>query len=181
MGYSRTMPSRLRPPIVMALLALATTAHADETEEAAQVHLDRGVAAFHAGEYPRAHREFEAAHELAPDRANPYRWLALTEIQLGQCPRALGNIDAFLARVSEDDERIAELVRLRGMCVRITTPRETAPATPAAHRPITHRWWFWTAVAGAAAAVAGTIVVVASDDDRTILPPIHCDDAGCGP
>jgi len=166
--------------IVVALLLVAGAARADELEDAAQLHLDRGVEAFDAEDYPRAHREFEAAHQLVPDRANPYRWLALTQVQLGRCPVALGNIEGFLARVATDDARIPEMVRLRELCERITQPREVAPA-PARGRPVTRRWWFWTAVVGGAAALATTLVVLASDDDPVRLPPIHCDAAGCAP
>jgi hypothetical protein len=135
---------------IVAMLLVASAAHADDTEGAALVHLDRGVAAFHAKDFARAHREFLAAHELAPDRANPYRWLALTEVQLGQCPRALGNIEEFLARVKPDDPRIDEMTRLRAMCERVTA--EPRPQT-SNDKPITRKWWFWTAIGGAAVAV----------------------------
>ncbi len=102
--------------LVVALAAGA--ARADTVEDAARVHLDRGVAAFRAGDYARAHRELTAASELVPDRPNPYRWLALTEVQLGDCRRALVNIEAFLSRVPDDDERVPEIVRLRELCQR---------------------------------------------------------------
>jgi hypothetical protein len=105
----------------LALVSLVSAAPAradDVTEKAALLHLERGVAAFKAGDYLRAHRELEAAHDLAPDRANPYRWLALTEIQLGDCQRALVNIEGFLSRVKPDEPRVAELVRLRELCQR---------------------------------------------------------------
>jgi hypothetical protein len=168
---------------IVALQLTVTVARADETEEAAQLHLDRGVEAFRAREYARAHREFAIAHELAPDRANPYRWLALTEVQLGDCPAALGHIDEFVARVKPDDERLAELIRLRVMCERADHP-EPSPAAVPRRAPITRRWWFWTALAGGVAVIAGTIAVVASSDDgeaTTLLPPIHCGDDGCAP
>jgi hypothetical protein len=109
---------------VVASIAVATVAllaapvRADPAEQAALLHLDRGVAAFRAGDYTRAHREFQAASELAPDRPNPYRWLALTEVQLGDCRRAVVSADGFLSRVRADDPRAAELVRLRGLCQR---------------------------------------------------------------
>src|SRR5262245_35134776 len=79
-------------------------------ENAAQIHLDRGVAAFEAHAYADAHHEFSEASRLAPDRANPYRWLALTEVQLGECPAALGHIDAFVARAAPDHARLAEKI-----------------------------------------------------------------------
>lgn len=109
-------------------------ARADVTEDAALLHLERGVAAFKAGDYLRAHRELETAHELAPERANPYRWLALTEIQLGDCRRALVNIDGFLSRVPADEPRAAELIRLRELCQRTGTLRvDSTPPRAALH------------------------------------------------
>lgn len=103
---------------VAAVLFAASPARAEAptVEVAAQVHLDRGVAAFHAGDYATAHRELRAAHELVPDLPNPYRWLAFTEVQLGDCRSALVNIDGFLSRTRPDDPRRAELRRLYELC-----------------------------------------------------------------
>ncbi|MBA3393949.1 MAG: PEGA domain-containing protein [Deltaproteobacteria bacterium] len=96
----------------------------------AQVHLDRGIAAFEAGDYTTAHRELAAASELAPAKPNPYRWLALTEIQLGDCARAVVNIEHFLSRVPAEDPRRAEMQRLQGLCARtgVLSIRTTPPA-----------------------------------------------------
>lgn len=104
--------------IVVASQLAMPVAHADPTEAAARVHLDRGVEAFRAGDFVRAHRELRIAHELAPDKPNPYRWLALTEVQLGDCARALVDIDGFLARVPPDDPRRPEMIRWRELCAR---------------------------------------------------------------
>src|SRR5215211_7177083 len=94
-------------------VALAVSpAAADSVEDAAQVHLDRGVAAFESGSFLVAHREIAAAHDLMPDKPNPYRWLALVEVQLGDCVKAQANITAFLERVPADDARRAEMLRL---------------------------------------------------------------------
>lgn len=112
----------------LALAVAAPAARADEAEDAALLHLDRGVGAFRAGDYARAHRELSAAQELAPDRPNPYRWLALTEVQLGDCASALVHIEEFLARVPPEDERVAELVRLRELCE--NTGALTVESTP---------------------------------------------------
>jgi len=105
---------------------------ADAVEDAAQVHLDRGIAAFERGDYLTAHRELAAANELVPAKPNPYRWLALTEVQLGDCARARVNIEAFLARVADGDPRRAEMLRLRELCsrtgtlaIRTTPPKAT--------------------------------------------------------
>src|SRR4051812_42420289 len=103
--------------VVAAILAVelfaAPAVRAGPTEDAAQVHLDRGIAAFQAGDFALAKHELTAARELAPHKPNPYRWLALSEVQLGDCPHALDDIASFLARVATDDPRIPELDRLR--------------------------------------------------------------------
>jgi hypothetical protein len=115
------------------VLALTAPAAADATEIAAQVHLDRGIAAFESRDFARAHTELTAARDLAPHKPNPYRWLALTEVQLGDCAHALANIDAFGTRAPADDPRRAELDRLRELCARggglvIVTTKPTAAA-----------------------------------------------------
>jgi hypothetical protein len=111
------------PAAIIAVLAAAATlrpapARADAVEDAARVHLDRGVAAFRAGDYALARRELAAASELVPDAPNPHRWLALTDVQLGDCRSALPHIEGFLSRVPAADPRTAELVRLRELCQR---------------------------------------------------------------
>lgn len=108
----------MRAIVLLFAFCAVETAAADPTASAALVHLERGVAAFRAGDFARAHRELLAAHELAPDRPNPYRWLALTEIQLGDCARALVNIDGFLTRVAAGDPRVPEMTRWRELCAR---------------------------------------------------------------
>jgi hypothetical protein len=103
--------------IVVAVQLAAAAAHADPAEDSALAHLDRGVAAYRAGDFALAHTELAAASQLAPDRPNPYRWLALTEVELGDCRSALGDIERFLSRVPAGDPRVAEVVALRGRCV----------------------------------------------------------------
>ena len=118
--------------IAVAATCLAAPVRADPTEAAALVHLHRGVTAFRAGDFGRAHREFEAARELAPERANPYRWLALTEVQTGDCRSAVVNAEAFLTRVAADDPRAPELVRVRELCGRTGALRvESSPSRAA--------------------------------------------------
>lgn len=169
--------------VTVLLLVLVGAVRADGTEEAALRHIDRGVAAFHAGEYTRAHQAFEEANRLVPDRANPYRWLALTEMQLGDCARAVGNIAAFEQRVAAEDPRLAELVRLRVLCEREQAAPPPAAPAPETRRPLVRRPWFWGVVAGATAVVVGGIVVgvARSGDDVTRLPPVQCGNAGCTP
>ena len=113
--------------IVATVQLAASTARADDAAEALR-ELDRGVVAFRAGRFADAHRAFAAAHRLAPDRANPYRWLALTEVQLGDCRAASAHAAEFLARVADDDPRAPELIRLRELCER--TGALTIESTP---------------------------------------------------
>lgn len=159
-----------------------------DTETAAQVHLDRGVAAYGAGDFTLAHQELLIAVELVPHKPNPYRWLALTEIQMGDCAHARLDVDSFLARVPADDPRIPELVRARDACQQKGVPRvvprpepEHAPLEPrpASERPLVTRWWFWTAIGLSAAAVVGAFVFAAQGDDATALPGVRCDASGC--
>lgn len=96
------------------------------TEVAAQRHLDRGIAAFQRGEYSVALRELGAARDLVPHKPNPYRWLALAEIQLGDCVHAVANIDAFVSRAPPGDARLSELGRLRELCQRTGILQVTA-------------------------------------------------------
>ncbi len=171
---------------IIAALLVGGTARADDAEAAAQVHLDRGVAAFGAGDFTLALHELQIVVELVPHKPNPYRWLALTEIQQGDCAHARLDVDSFLARVATDDARIPELVRARDACqqrgvpqVTIAPPRTEPPPPPETTRPLVTRWWFWTAIAGVAAVTTGIIIYATRDDDPTRLPPIVCTGTGC--
>jgi tetratricopeptide (TPR) repeat protein len=206
-------------------------------EKTALAHLDKGVAAFRVGKFADALRELSIAHDLAPAKANPFRWLALTEIQLGDCAAALPHIEEFLARVPPKDERVAEMARWRDLCKRtgilrvatkpsaatlqidgavvgLTPYRSLSMRTGAhtlvadragyrsatqsfdldaggeldveltlepAHASITDRWWFWPAVGVVALGITGGVVYAATRGDETVLPPIHCTNAGCMP
>ncbi|HEY5951488.1 MAG TPA: hypothetical protein VIV40_38605 [Kofleriaceae bacterium] len=170
----------MRAFVVAIVIALQLHAYADPNEDAALVHLDRGIAAFNAKDFHRAHTEFTAAHDLAPEKANPYRWLALTEIQLGDCPSALPNIEGFLARVPATDARVAELTRWREFCQRSKpAPAPAVAPAPPPRQSLHERWWFWPVVGTAAVAVTGAIIYTATDSTPSTLPPIHCDTSGC--
>ena len=171
---------------IIAVLLVAGTARADDTEAAAQVHLDRGVAAFGAGDFTLALHELQIVVELVPHKPNPYRWLALTEIQQGDCAHARLDVDSFLARVAPDDPRIPELIRARDGCkqrgvpqVTVAPPRPEPAPPPPASRPLVTRWWFWTALGVAAIATTGAIIYISRDDGPTRLPPILCDATDC--
>lgn len=180
---------RARIASILVAAAASAPAVADDVEAAAQVHLDRGVAAYGAGELELARKELLIAVELVPHKPNPYRWLALTEIQQGDCAHARLDVDSFLARVAADDPRIPELVRARDACKQKGVPQiverpqvgEVASDPPPRRddRPLVAKWWFWTAIGVSAAAVAGAIVFATQGDDVTELPAIRCDASGC--
>ena len=188
---------------IFVTVALTGAARADDVT-AALAHLDAGVAAVRAGHVALAHPELTAARDLAPAKPNPYRWLALTEVQLGDCPHALTDIDAFLARVRDDDPRVGEMTRLRELCRRggvpagqpgqpnlqldhditqpapdpmFTQPREAPTDQPG----ITHRWWFWPTVGVTALAITGTTIYLVTRGGEATLAPVHCTATGCMP
>lgn len=119
--------------VALTVTAAAPRARADDLA-AAQQHLDAGVAAYDAGDFARAKTELVAARDLAPDKPNPYRWLALAEQRLGDCTGAVAHVEGFLARVPADDARIGELVRLRDQCKRTGTVNVRSRPTGAAIR-----------------------------------------------
>ena len=172
----------MRAWIVVIVMTLAIDAAADGAEDVALAHLDRGVAAYRSNDFKRALRELTAAQELAPDKPNPYRWLALTEIQLGDCQNALVHIDGFLTRVQSDDPRVPEMTRWQAFCQRsVATPSRTSVPQRESRPSLTERWWFWPAVGVAALTLTGGIIYVATDTNEATLPSIHCGATGCKP
>jgi len=178
--------------VVTGLCAAGAPAHADPPPVAASApvetealgHLDRGVAAYRAGDYALAEHELRTAQQLVPDRANPYRWLALTEAALGECPAALVDIESFLSRIAAGDPRVAEMVQLRQHCVlelHAKRAPETAPAAPPPQdeTPITHRWWLWAAVGVVAATAAGVTYAAVHDSGPPQLHTVTCSPTGC--
>jgi len=184
--------------MAVALLWSAPARAVEDRDDAALRRLDTGVAAYRAGDYAAALREFEAARRLVPDKANPYRWLGLTYVQLGDCTQALLAFETFLQRVPPADERVAEVTQQRDACERAPKPTRApapvplvvpapapapppAPGPPPARKPLARRWWFWTALGGAAAVTAAgiTLGVVFGTSHESRLPPIICGTTGC--
>jgi len=167
-----------------ALLALLVpaSADADRVDSEALGHLDRGVAAYKLADYTTARRELDAAVELVPDRANPYRWRALTELAQHDCATAVVDIESFLSRVPAGDERVAELTAARDRCVagvRVAPQPVAVAAPPPPHEAKLHEhWWFWTAIGAVAITGAGVAYGVTRHDETT-LPIVHCTNAGC--
>lgn len=119
----------VRIVVAVQLAAAAGYASPDDPAEArALAHLDRGVAAYRAGDFARARAELTAASELAPDRPNPYRWLALADSALGDCDAALVHVESFLSRVAAGDPRVAEIIAIRQRC--LSSGRVTVTSTP---------------------------------------------------
>jgi Tfp pilus assembly protein PilF len=190
------------PTVTMlaALLLVAAPAAAEDAQEAALRRLDHGIDAYRVGDYERARREFEVARSLVPSKANPYRWLGMSELKLGDCDHARLDFDRFVALVPKDDARIAEVTQLRAGCQppapspasasaaapSPATASAAAPslaaAAPPPREPLVRRWWFWTAVGGsvAIAATAVTLGVVFGGSHDSRLPPIICAPSGCG-
>lgn len=122
------MRSMTRTRAVLAVGALLLCARADaegpdatrppaaDVAKQAQELLDNGVASFKAGDLARAKVALQRVIALVPDKPNPYRWLGLVEIRLGNCKEALPNFDAFLTRVGMADPRTVEVVTLRDRC-----------------------------------------------------------------
>jgi hypothetical protein len=166
----------MRRWIAAVLVVAAGSSRADTGDAVALDHLDRGVAAYRLGDYDTAQRELGLAQELAPDRPNPYRWLALTELKLGDCRDALVHIEAFLSRVPVGDPRVPEMAAARQQCEH---EPQSAPlsASPGEDTPVYRRWWLWTAVGVVAA--AAVVTVIATRSDASVLPPIKCSPAGC--
>src|SRR5438132_9838649 len=98
------------------LVALTSARAAGPTEYDALVAQESGIRLFYAGKLAEARAAFEEAHRLAPDKANPYRWLGLTEARLGDCASAIRDLDAFLKVIPPRDARSPEAVTVRDRC-----------------------------------------------------------------
>ena len=83
----------------------------------APLHIERGIAAYRARHFAQAADELLQANRLAPEQPEPYRWLALTEVEIDDCPSALLNVDAFLARARQGDPGAPEMLRVRDRCL----------------------------------------------------------------
>jgi hypothetical protein len=181
---SRHIQSRLRMRTLIAAVVIlaAGASRADTGDAAALDHLDRGVAAYRQGDYDTAHRELGLAQELAPDKPNPYRWLALTEIKQGNCKDALVHIEAFLSHAPVGDARAPELIAARQQCLQpahdASPPPPPPPAAPE-ETPVYRTWWFWMAVGAVAVTAVGVTFAVTRGSDESTLPPIKCSVGGC--
>jgi hypothetical protein len=108
--------------LALLLCIVAPRARADKAGEALQL-LDKGIAAFNAGQLPQARELFSRARDLVPDKANPYRWLGLVDARMGHCADAARELDIFLQKVPPGDARTAEALTLRDRCRQELAPR----------------------------------------------------------
>lgn len=117
---------------VVAALLLAGAANAERGDEKAANVLNQGVALFSARDYAGAEQQFAKAQALAPGRANPYRWLALSQAKLGRCGEAKANIETFVRMVPNKDPRVDDLMLAWDRCVEVRAAPsvEVAPPPP---------------------------------------------------
>ncbi len=120
--------------LVILLLALTPTlARAGKSDDALKF-LDEGIKLFNGGDLAGAREAFSQAHDLVPDKANPYRWLGLVDARMGRCGDAIKELEIFLQKVPPGDSRAAEAVTLRDRCREDVQPRlgslvvETSPS-----------------------------------------------------
>lgn len=184
--------------------AVPPAAGGDPHRADAAARLDRGLAAYRGADYAHAIGELVEASRLSPDWPEPYRWLALAEIELDDCASAMLNVAAFAARVPPGDHRVPELAALRVRClhrpgfgfgaqpgaVDSLQAREASGAPSGAHdRPLIERWWLWAAVGLATATVVGVIWATSGSGSGSGtgaggdhgLPGVTCDATGCHP
>lgn len=89
----------------------------------AQEFLEKGLAAYEAGDLETARLAFERTVEIVPTKPNPYRWLGLTNAKLGHCAEAIQSLEKFLALVTSQDPRTVETTVIRDRCVAELAPK----------------------------------------------------------
>src|SRR5689334_12527112 len=103
MAAAASIGGPMRQVVAAAVVVFgAAVARADQSDEALQ-RMDQGMALFRVGSLTAARAAFVEAQKLVPDKANPYRWLGLTDARLGRCADAAEELDAFIKRVPADD------------------------------------------------------------------------------
>jgi len=105
---------------------------------------------------------------------------ALTEDLLAECKTELARENAAAAvaaaRFAAPPLRPVQ-PDLQGTVVSFRPEPSTSPAQlqieqdqARSHRPLTHRWWFWTAVVGATVIAAGAAAYYTTGDPRLVAP-----------
>jgi hypothetical protein len=102
--------------VALSLLLLAGGPARGDADSEALEHVKLGSKLYNEGDLRGAREEFAKAHELVPERVNPFRLLGLTEARLGNCESAVKYLEEFLRRAAPDDHRIAEVTGVRDSC-----------------------------------------------------------------
>jgi Flp pilus assembly protein TadD len=119
----------MRALCVLGLLLAAAQARAD-VEVDALTRLNAGVAHYQLGQLEEARADFITARDLEPNRANPHRWLGLTEARLDHCEAAVVELDLFLQSVPPRDPRVTEATAVRDLCKQKLAPPPPSVAAP---------------------------------------------------
>jgi hypothetical protein len=165
------------------VMILATAAYAGTAEEDALAHLNDGVAHYNRNELDAARTDFIAARDLFPERANPHRWLGLTEARLGHCDAAVVELEQFLQSVPPRDPRVPEAIAVRDLCRKpaqapvvapVVVPAPVVVAAPPPPRP-KRRYWIAGAVIGGVAVIGlavGLGVGLTRPSEPHAYPPV---------
>lgn len=92
-------------------------------EKVAQEFLDKGQAAYEAGDFETARLAFQRTVEMVPNKPNPHRWLGLTDAKLGRCAEAIASLERFLSLVTSQDPRTVEATVIRDRCLAELAPK----------------------------------------------------------
>ncbi len=109
--------------LVLVLASPADLAHAEDpriADPAAQAHVDAGKAAYSAGDYETASREFDAAYAIVPDPALLYGWAQSRRLG-GHCTEAVALYRRFLASALSDAQIAAGKTGI-ALCEQATPP-----------------------------------------------------------
>jgi tetratricopeptide (TPR) repeat protein len=120
---------------VATLLLGATGVARAERQSEAQRLLERGIEEFERGALDDARQTLRRAVELAPSRANPYRWLGLVEARMGRCEEAVRDLSTFIERAPAHDARAIEAATLRDRCEAELAARAAVPPPPPVASP----------------------------------------------
>jgi tetratricopeptide (TPR) repeat protein len=136
---------------LLILVCAASSAVADSKQ-----HVTAGVAAYEAGDYATASREFEVAYALEPDPVVLYAWAQA--LRLGKrCDEAVPLYRRYLA-TNPNDTQIAAATTGIASCARQGAARETPPPPPPPPPLPNRRPWYHDKLGGALA-IGGTVAL----------------------
>ena len=167
------------------LLCLALPALAID-QGASKRAFARARHAYALGEFDDALSLFKEAYDAAPLPGLLFN-IAQCHRNLGHTPEAIFFYERYLeehpdppdeeqVRALVDELRASERARQAAPPVDALPPPASTPlsapaiAPPAEDRPITEKWWFWTALVATAAAVTGATVIAVRATQHDDLP-----------